>query len=137
MDVITARGHSNITARHGTTIEITRDREMSRRADCIIGVKADKGSSQLSEEFKRAARNSNARIMVTLEANGFREVILGRGHEALTFEDADDLVIRKSDFICPRTLMVRADKASNDLDRRLVDSLAREDTLLVATISVL
>lgn len=134
MEVITAKGHSNITARHGTTIEITRDKEMGIKADCIVGVKADKGLSQLSEEFKRAARNNDARIMVTLEANGLREVITGWGHEGLTFEDEDDMVIRKSEFICPRTLMVRADKASKDLDRRFVKSLYKDNATLVAKI---
>lgn len=137
MEVIKAQGHFNITAMHGTTIEITRDLEMGKRADCIVGVKADKGLSQLSEEFKRTARSNNSRIKVTIEVNGIREVILGWGHEALMFEDDDDLVIRKSDFICPRTLMVKADKAARDLDRRFIESLTRGDTELVATISLL
>lgn len=35
-------GHRNITAKHRTTLEITKDEEITRKADCIIGVRADK-----------------------------------------------------------------------------------------------
>ncbi|HIP58595.1 MAG TPA: DUF371 domain-containing protein, partial [Archaeoglobus profundus] len=36
-EVITAWGHPNITAKHRTTLEITKDEELSIRGDCIIG----------------------------------------------------------------------------------------------------
>lgn len=137
MEVIRARGHANVTGGHATTIEVTRVGEIGIIADCIIGVKADKGLSHLSEGFKQAAKSSGTRIQVVLEAAGFREVVNGWGHEDLTFEDKDDLVIRKSYFICPRTLMMRADKASRDLDRRLIESLKKGDTELVVKISIL
>ncbi|MEM2324735.1 MAG: DUF371 domain-containing protein, partial [Archaeoglobaceae archaeon] len=42
---ILAFGHSNITAKHRTTFEITKDQEISKRADCVIGVKASKSIS--------------------------------------------------------------------------------------------
>jgi len=34
-----------------------------------------------------------------------------------------DMVIRKSDYICNRTLAIRADKSANDLPRELVEKL--------------
>ncbi len=136
MEIVKARGHLNVTSRHATTIEVTRAIEIGKRADCIIGVKADKGLAQLSDEFKLAARNSQAHIRVVFEANGFQEVVHGWGHEDLTFEDEDDLVIRKSGFICPRTLMIRADKASMDLDNGLVEALKRDDAQLTVKISI-
>jgi hypothetical protein len=136
MEVIRAKGHPNVSAKHATTIEITRDREMGKRADCIIGVAADKGLSQLSKEFKLAAKNPETQIEVVLSVGGFHEVVRGWGHEDLTFEDDDDLVIRKSNFTCPRTLMIRSDKASRDLDRRLIELLKEENSELVVEIRI-
>jgi hypothetical protein len=34
-------GHENIRARHGKTIEFSKDCELTARGDCIIGVRAD------------------------------------------------------------------------------------------------
>ena len=36
-----AYGHPNITAKHKTTLEFTKDKELSLRGDCIVGVKSD------------------------------------------------------------------------------------------------
>ena len=33
-------GHENITARHKTTLEFTKDEDLSLKGDCIVGVKA-------------------------------------------------------------------------------------------------
>ncbi|MEE8167247.1 MAG: DUF371 domain-containing protein [Candidatus Hydrothermarchaeales archaeon] len=131
MDVVVAHGHKNVTAEHNTTIEVTRDREIGRRADCIIGVNADKGLVQLSDEFKAAAKNDDCAIRVLFKAGGVDEVVMGRGHSALTFKDEDEMVIRKSDFICPRTLMIRADKGAKDLDRGLIEALKNGEKLVM------
>ena len=45
---IYAWGHENIMCTHRTTIEITRDKNMSKRGDCIIGVNASKACIDLS-----------------------------------------------------------------------------------------
>ncbi len=47
------------------------------------------------------------------------------GHPSLTFKDPSDMVVRKSSFVCDRTLAVGADKAAVDLGRELVDELRK------------
>ncbi|RLI33421.1 DUF371 domain-containing protein, partial [Candidatus Bathyarchaeota archaeon] len=42
-----------------------------------------------------------------------------------------DLVVRKSSYICPRTLMIHADKAAADLPRKMVEALKRAATVTV------
>ena len=37
----TAYGHKNILATHKTTIEFTKDKELSLKGNCIVGVRAD------------------------------------------------------------------------------------------------
>ncbi len=137
METIIARGHPNITSKHKTTFEITKDSEISKRADCIIGVKANKGLKDLSEEFKKRARDKNSVIKVILNVGGLQETIYGRGHPELTFSHETDIVVRKSKFICPRTLMIKANKSSAELDRRLVELLKKDNQKLEMRIEII
>ncbi|MFQ6137315.1 MAG: DUF371 domain-containing protein [Candidatus Hydrothermarchaeales archaeon] len=123
VEKVIAYGHEKITARHGTTIEITRDKEITKRADCVVGVNSDKGISDLSDEFKSRAKSEDSTIKVILKTDDLEEAIVGKGHPNLIFAHKNDFVIRKSDFICPRTLMIKADKSSRELDRRFVELL--------------
>ena len=52
----------------------------------------------------------------------------GRGHPDLTLTHNDDIVLRKSDFICPRTLSVKCDKASDLVPREMVSNLQNPKT---------
>jgi hypothetical protein len=136
-DIITARGHPNVTSKHRTTLEITTETDIGPRADCIIGVSASKGMAELSEKFKERARDENCLIQVRLAAGGMEEKIVGHGHTDLILTHPTDIVIRKSDYICPRTLMVHADKAAVDLDKRLINLLKDKNQELVVEIEIL
>jgi hypothetical protein len=107
---IVTGGHKNVTARHRTTLEVTKDRDISTRADCIIGVNSDKGIKDLSEEFKKSSRRIDATIEMTIRVGDVVEKITGKGHPELSFTHEKDIVVRKSDYICERTLMIKADK---------------------------
>ncbi len=136
MEIVLAKGHRNITARHKNAIEVTKAASLGIRGDCIIGIAADRGLRQLSEEFKKGARVPGSKIKVVLRAGDIEEVVLGEGHPDLSLEDGEDIVIRRSDFVCPRTLMIRADKGSRDLDRRLVEGLKDGRAALTMEISL-
>lgn len=134
VETIISYGHENITSKHDTTLEITKDREITKRADCIIGVRASKSVSELSENFKRRARNSI--IKVVLHAGNVTETVIGRGHPDLSFSHKSDIVIRKSDFVCPRTLMIKANKSARELDRNLINLLKDRKQKLIVEISI-
>lgn len=128
---IWTRGHKNVTSLHKSTFEITKDAEIGPTADCIIGVDMDKTMLNFPDEFKDKIADSKTRITVELKTeNGFDE-ITGWGHEDLTLTHPTDIVIRKSDYTCPRTLMIRADKAARDLDSDLINDLKNEKILEV------
>jgi hypothetical protein len=133
---IKAYGHRNVIGKHRTTIEITKDHEITPRADCIIGVKSDKGIKELSQDFKSRARDEKAQIEVVIRVGDLDETITGRGHPALSFEHETDIVIRKSDFICNRTLMIKADKSSKELNHEIIKRLLDPQTKLTMLISV-
>ncbi|AFD00743.1 Uncharacterized protein conserved in archaea [Methanocella conradii HZ254] len=123
-EVVHGRGHPNVTGTHRSTFEITRDEEISKSADCIIVVGADKGAASLSDGFKKAAAHDDAFITCVIEAGGFRDVVTGWGSEKMTFSVEDSMVFRVSDYVCGRTVMIRADKPAARLDRRLIAALA-------------
>ena len=130
VETVTARGHPNILGTHKMTFEFTKDDELSRRGDCVIGVGADKGPLDLSREFKENCRREGARISVTLEALGVVDTIHGCGSPALTFTHPSEMVGRRSQFASDRTIMVGADKAACDLDKRLLQALRMSTTRL-------
>ncbi len=129
-----ARGHSNVSARHRTTLEVTVDPQIGKTADCIIGVSSSDSVSTIPEEIKRAIRDPSARIRLVLRTeNGFDEV-RGYGHPDLTLDHPTDIVCRRSSYICGRTLMIGADKAACDLSEELVRDLMEGKELIVEII---
>lgn len=126
IEEIRAFGSPLIKATHRSTFEVTRDWHLTERGDCIIAIGADKASRDLSDRFKEAARREGVEITVIVEAGGLREVIRAYGSPNLTFTHPTDIVIRKSNYICGRTVAIRADKAARDLSRDLVERLRRQ-----------
>jgi hypothetical protein len=122
-DEVFANGHENIEATHLTTLEITKEANLSRRGDCIIAVAADKSLADLSEEFKESLRKPGAKLTLTIEANGITAQINAYGSPKLILTHPSDMVVRKSSYIDDRTLAINADKAAADLPRKLVEKL--------------
>ena len=120
VEIVYAHGHPNIRSTHKGTFEITKEPTLTRRGECIIAVGAAKGAAELCPEFKGAARREGARITITIESGGVREVIRAMGSPRLSFAHPTDLVVRKSDYVCGRTIAINADKAAADLPRKLV-----------------
>lgn len=116
-------GHAAVRATHRTTIEVTRDEHLTPNGDCIVGVRASKGVADLGGEMKRALRSDATRVRLTLVAPGGTHCFWARGSEALSFESGTEMVIRKSGFVCGRTLAVHSDCSAIELPRSLVASL--------------
>ena len=122
-DAFWALGHANIQASHPTTLMFTKDIHVSKNGDCIAAMTADKSVADLSAQFKEDLRKPNAKVTVTIEAGGFIEEIKAHGSPKLCLCHPTDIVIRKSDYVCNRTLAICADKSSIDLPRGLVEKL--------------
>lgn len=128
---ILTKGHKNVSSLHKSTFEITKDVEIGPTADCIIGVDMDNSMLNFPEEFKQKIANSNTVIKVVLDTENGHDEITGFGHEDLTLTHPTDIVCRTSDYTCPRTLMIRADKAARDLDSNLIEDLKNEKIMEV------
>lgn len=123
IEELEAWGHPNITGENPKTFEITKDRNLTRRGDCIIAVKASRGAADLSRDFKDLARRDDAKITVIIESDDLMEEAVGWGNPNLTFTHPKDLVARRSRFTCSRTLMIGSDKAAGDFSRGLIQHL--------------
>jgi uncharacterized protein len=120
-------GHPMVRSRHPTTIEVTRDHNLTIRGDCIIGVRADKGLSDLSSGVRESIKTDGSKLSLTLEVLSDKFLIRATGSRLLTLEDPHEMVIRKSDFVSPRTLAIGADVAAKDIPRKMVESLRSPD----------
>ena len=116
----TAYGHPNITAKHKTTLEFTKDEELTLKGDCIVGVKADFSLSEIKEFIKNL---KGKKIKIIIEVNGLKEEINAEINPG--FNSDREMVVRKSDFKDERTFAIGADKASCDLDRECIDMVMK------------
>ena len=132
--VLHAKGHKNVTSTHKSTFEVTTDENITKAGDCIIGVQSDVKLGDLPLELKGAIRDENTKIKVVLETENAEDEIIGYGHPDLTLEHPTDMVCRKSNYRCSRTLMINADKAAVDLKKELIDDLREGRELKVSII---
>lgn len=131
IEKIHATGHNNIRAMHRTTLEITKENHLTLKGDCIVAVSADKGLLDLPERFKDKLRDKNTILEIIIKSNGIEEKITAGGHSELTLSHPTDMVVRKSNFICNRTLAINSDKAARDLNRGLVDKLKKGEDIII------
>jgi len=135
-EIILVYGHENIQATHKSTLEITKEPQLSKKGDCIIGVSADKGIADLSLEFKESLRKKNAKMTMLIEAGEAAEVVNAFGSPRLILAHPTDMVVRKSSHICSRTLAIQADKAACDLSRKLLEKLRNPKQKVKITLAV-
>ena len=124
-ELITFSGHKNISATHKTTFEITKSKSLTKRGDCIIGVAADKACADLDRRIKEALRKGGV-VHLTIRVGDLSFRVRAEGSPQLTLTDEEDIVVRRSNYICPRTLAVKATAAACDIPRDIVNRLKSE-----------
>lgn len=129
-------GHKNIRSNHQKTIEITKESHLTSQGDCIVGVNATSSCADLPQELKQKLKNPNSKVIFSINVGDEEFVIIGKGHPDLILTHEDDIVIRKSDFICPRTLAIKCDKASDLVPRSMISLLQNSSTKGFFTIKV-
>ena len=129
-------GHENIRSNHARTIEITKEKNLTPSGDCIIGVGASAACNDLPDKLKAVLRSPGSTVLLTFRVGGYEFTARGRGHEGLALSHKHDIVIRKSSFVCPRTMAVQCDKASDLIPRKMVRLLQNPETRGTLTIEV-
>ncbi|MBS3921628.1 MAG: DUF371 domain-containing protein [Nitrosarchaeum sp.] len=129
-------GHENIRSNHQKTIEITKESHLTPSGDCIIGVNASASCADLPDSIKKKLQNSNSKVNFSIKVGSHEFIVEGRGHEDLILTHHEDIVIRKSNFVCPRTLAVKCDKASDLMPREMISLLQNPNTRGTFTIMI-
>ena len=135
-EVIIGYGHANIQATHKATLEFTKNTHLSKKGNCIIAVAAGKALKDLSHQFKAGLRKPKTNLTMLIEAGGIQAQVQAHGAQQLSLTHATDAVLRKSNYICNRTLAVHADKAAKDLPRTLVEKLKNPQQQVKITLTV-
>ncbi len=124
----TACGHPKILGTHKNTLEFTKDKEVSLKGDCIIGVNANFDLSEIKNFIESLKSRKISIAIKTVSKSESASIEEGIFAEINTdFDSAKELVIRKTDFISERTFGIRADKSAFDLDRKLIDFLKSKE----------
>jgi hypothetical protein len=129
-------GHENIRSNHKKTIEITKETELTPRGDCIVGINASYSCYDLPDSLKNKLRDPASKIQFSIKVEEHEFLLEGKGHEDLILTHKEDIVIRKSNFVCPRTLAVKCDKASDLIPREMVKLLQDPKTKGIFSIIV-
>jgi hypothetical protein len=122
LEEIFAYGHENISCIHSSTIELTKDAHITKRGTCILGINATKACIDLNDLTKKKIKNGN-KLTIIINIDNEREMFYGYGNPNLTLVNKNDMVFRKSNFICDRTVLIRCSKASNDLNKNLINKI--------------
>ena len=115
-----AYGHPNILGTHKTTLEFTKDAQLSPMGDCILGTNADFNLA----EIKKLIKNSKTKkITIIIQASGKKIKEEMTAELNPDFCSEMELVIRKTDFISERTFAIKSSKSSCELGRKLIEFL--------------
>ncbi len=128
-----ANGHKNVRGTHKTTLEFTKDTDLSKNGDCIIGIRSQRSCLNLSGNTKTALHSGN-KFLVRIAVNHLVDEFIGYGNPKLLLSNKEDMVFRKSNFICDRTIMISCTKAAKDIDRNLINLLKYPETKITVEI---
>ena len=128
LEKIFAYGHENILCTHTTTIELTKESYITNKGDCILGINASKSCVDLNPILKRNIKNEK-KIMVSIRIGNLIDSFYGFGNKYLTLLDKQNLVFRKSEYICDRTVLINCTKSSSDINRKLIKRLNNSRTI--------
>jgi len=119
---INAYGHENVLGTHNSTIEITKNKNLTVKGDCIIGINASKSCNDLSPYLKKIIK-SGKKFKIMLKVENLEDSFYGFGSRKLKLLDKEDIVFRKSKFICNRTVLINCTKSAREINRDLIERL--------------
>jgi len=94
-----------------------------------MGINASKGCFDLNQNLKKKIKDEN-KIKITLKLEDLQDSFIGFGSKDLRLLDKNDMVFRKSNFICDRTVLINCTKSSNEINPELIEKLRKPDVKL-------
>jgi hypothetical protein len=134
LDTVYFHGHENILATHKNSIEITREEQITRKGDCIIGVKASKGVGDFEYPLKKWIQAGGG-LEFEIKTGIYSFTFEGQGSPALDLLDKKEIVLRKSDYTSSRTAAINCSHSAFEIPRDLIKVLQDRDAIGNMTIS--
>jgi hypothetical protein len=129
LEHIEAQGHQNILCTHSSTIELTKDLTLTLNGDCILGINSAKACADLSKSLIEYIQKGG-KVLVEIKCEGIIDTFYGFGHKDLSLSHTNDIVFRKSDYKCNRTILINCTKSAYEIDRKLIEKLVHKQAKL-------
>jgi uncharacterized protein len=126
----------NVLSLHSRTIEITKDPNLTKKGDCILGVSANKACNDLNSSLKNRLKTTGTFVKISIVVDPYVFELSGYGSNTLKVSHDHDIVLRKSNYVDSRTLAVSCDKSAFDIPRNLVSLLTNSETKGIMRITV-
>ena len=123
IEEIEFNGHPEVRGEHKTTMEITTEKHLTEKGDCIIGVNAKLACSTLNNRIKKEIQKDNNHITIEVIVEDMKFITKATGSSKLSLKHKKDIVLRKSAFTCTRTLGINAENAAIDVPREMISRL--------------
>ena len=123
IEEIEFNGHPEVRAEHKTTMEITTEKHLTEKGDCIIGVNAKVACNTLNYNIKEEIQKDNNKITIELIVDNMKFKTKAMGSSKLSLKHKKDIVLRKSAFTCTRTIGINAENAAIDVPREMISKL--------------
>ena len=101
-------GHENVLCQHKNTLEFTKDSNLTKRGDCILGI----NSNFKLKDVKYLLKYPYLKI----EFEGI--TIIGKTNKS--FSSNHEIVLRKSNFTSERTLLTEVNVIASKIPRKIV-----------------
>lgn len=116
-----AFGHLNLLGTHRNTIEFTKDSELTKDGDCIIGVRAT-----FDHVFVQKICGQYKTLRVSIQCGSLHDSFVCTSNP--DFSSEKELVFRISNFVSERTAGTRATKAAGQIHRSIIHALQDYNT---------
>ena len=123
IEEIEFNGHPEVRGEHKTTMEITTEKHLTEKGDCIIGVNAKVACNTLNNKIKEEIQKDYNQITIELIVEDMKFKTKAMGSSELSLSHKKDIVLRKSSFTCTRTLGINAKDAAIDVPREMISRL--------------
>ena len=128
-----AYAHPNILGTHKNTLEFTKDKDITTKGDCIIGVNSDFDLNEIKKFIKNI---EDKKITITMETLSksikIKEKIFAEINP--NFNSDKEFVIRKSDFVSERTFAINSSKSAFELNRQLINFLKEKKNRIMVVV---
>ncbi|MEM2916260.1 MAG: DUF371 domain-containing protein [Candidatus Woesearchaeota archaeon] len=122
-----AYGHAGIEGTHKRILEFTQKTAVIPKGQSVIGTRANFDPEAIS-----ALTQISKKLKLTIKVRNYAEEIIGDANQG--FIPGSDIIVRKGPQRSPSTLLINANKAAGDLNKKLIELLKNPEEKIIVTL---